>query len=105
MTSQKIEELSTEDFTEFSEYVDDTLKLLVNAPEKLAIRVSYGETHDGDPVDEILMSIDGPRSEIAMFVGRGGETVRALHRVFYSVARRMGWKGTVRLSWSPEEGI
>jgi predicted RNA-binding protein YlqC (UPF0109 family) len=105
MTSQAIVALSTEDFTEFGEYVDDTLKLLVNAPEKLTVRVTYGETHDGDPVDEILVGIDGPRSEIAMFVGRGGETVRALHRVFYSVARRMGWQGTVRLTWSPAESV
>jgi predicted RNA-binding protein YlqC (UPF0109 family) len=101
MTSNKIEALSTEDFVELSEYIDDTLRLLVNVPDRLAVAVTYGETNDGDPVDEILVSIDGPRSEIAMFVGRGGETVKALHRVFYSVARRMGWKGSVRLSWEP----
>jgi len=95
--------LSNDDFSEFSEYVEDTLNLLVNDPDSLSVKVGYEEANDGRPLDSILVEISGPKSEIAMIVGRGAETARALHRVFFSVARRMGFKGTVRLAWTPEE--
>lgn len=94
--------LADEDFEELSGYIEDTLGLLVNDPDSLSVKVSYEEAADGRPIDSILVLIGAPRSEIAMIVGRGAETARALHRVFFSVARRMGFKGTVRLSWTPE---
>ena len=98
-----VKHLSDEDFEELSGYIEDTLELLVNDPEALSVKVSYEESHEGSPVDSILVMLSAPRSEIAMIVGRGAETARALHRVFFSVARRMGFKGNVRLAWNPEE--
>jgi predicted RNA-binding protein YlqC (UPF0109 family) len=95
--------LSDEDFDELSGFCEDTLELLVNAPDLLTVKVSYEESAAGQPVDSILVALSAPRSEIAMIVGRGAETARALHRVFLSVARRMGWKGELRLDWQPVE--
>lgn len=94
--------LADEDFVELSDYIGDTLELLVNDPDSLSVKVSYEEAADGRPLDSILVMLSAPRSEIAMIVGRGAETARALHRVFFSVARRMGFKGTLRLDWTPE---
>ena len=95
--------LSDGDFEELTGFCEDTLELLVNAPDTLTVKVAYEESSQGEPVDSILVSLSAPRSEVAMIVGRGAETARALHRVFLSVARRMGWKGELRLDWQPVE--
>jgi predicted RNA-binding protein YlqC (UPF0109 family) len=82
---------------DFTDLVTDNLCALVTDPDRLQIGVHETETG-------LVVDIYAPREQIAMIIGKRGETVSALHRVFLCMARN--WSlvtqdGTLNLSWSP----
>lgn len=87
---------SSEDFKDFSELAQDIVLALVNEP--AACQVDVEGTTRG-----MLVHLSGPRSEVAMVVGKQGATAAALHRVLFAMARRAGFHGTLNLEWTPTD--
>ena len=89
-------------FDDFEELVADNLAALVCNPDSLTVGLHQNPNREG----ELIVDIVAPRSEIAMIVGKSGETVKALHRVFLCQARNWGLvpkDGTLALSWDPSD--
>lgn len=75
------------DVSEFKDWVIFTLEMLVTNAE--AIQVDVKEFKD-DRGTKVQVTVSGPADEIGKIIGRQGQTVEALRRVGYSIARRAG---------------
>lgn len=89
-------------YEDFQDLVEDNLCALVCNPDALAVGVHANPRQEG----ALVVDIVAPRSEIAMIVGKGGDTAKALHRLFLCQARNWGIiprDGTLSLSWDPSD--
>jgi len=86
-------------FEDFGDLVEDTLLALVNDPDSVSIGVHQNPTCEG----ELIVDIVAPRAMLAMIVGKGGDTAKALHRIFLCQARNWGLATSMRLSWDPSD--
>lgn len=93
--------MATQDFQDFSELATDMVCALTLQPALVEVSVSEDQSEGDSGV--ILVSLQAPRSEIAMVVGRGAETAKSLHRLLQCIARNFGSESDVRLEWHPTD--
>jgi predicted RNA-binding protein YlqC (UPF0109 family) len=83
-------------YADFCELAEDTIKALVADPD--AVSLCFHREND-----TISVELSGSRAMIAMFVGKGGDTARAVQRVLYCQARNAGLASRVFLTWEPTD--
>jgi len=81
--------------TDFSDLASDVVCALTLHPSKVDVLVGEGDK------GLLLVAVSAPRSEVAMVIGKGGDTARGLHRVLSCIARNWGHEGELRLTWEP----
>lgn len=88
--------MEKQNLTDFSDLAADLIAALTLHPSEVDVAVNPEGAC-------LVVSLSAPRAEVAMVIGRGGDTARALHRVLSCVARNWGHEGDVRLAWTPSD--